>query len=118
MCFDKGGGGGGGGGGGVGGMLLKHCTSEIQPQTEHFKRSFAKQFPRPLVYSVLIASSITAPPSYQECVLGKVDVTDDENKHVAGNMSYAPSYGYYDWLGNNTQYGVQTSNPSAPPLGY
>lgn len=56
------------------------------------------------------------PPSYQECVLGKVDVTDDDDKHATGNMSYAPSYSYYDWLGTPPQYGVQNSPPSAPTL--
>ena len=60
----------------------------------------------------------TAPPSYQECVFGKTDMTDDDrgNKHATGNTSFAPSYGFYDWLGDRTQYGMQTSSPSAPPI--
>ncbi|KAL4228239.1 hypothetical protein ACF0H5_013672 [Mactra antiquata] len=38
------------------------------------------------------------PPSYQECVLGKVDTTDADDKHATGNMSFAPAYSYYDWM--------------------
>ncbi|XP_076472508.1 arrestin domain-containing protein 3-like [Babylonia areolata] len=38
------------------------------------------------------------PPSYNECVFGKVNIKDDEdNDHTRGNMDYAPVYPYYDW---------------------
>ncbi|XP_053405767.1 arrestin domain-containing protein 3-like isoform X2 [Mercenaria mercenaria] len=38
------------------------------------------------------------PPAYHECVFGKVDTTDDDDKNAAGNMNFAPSYTYYDWM--------------------
>lgn len=38
------------------------------------------------------------PPSYQECVFGKVGVADeDDNEHTGGDKDFAPSYTYYDW---------------------
>ncbi|XP_045216784.2 arrestin domain-containing protein 3-like isoform X3 [Mercenaria mercenaria] len=39
------------------------------------------------------------PPSYAECVFGKVAVGDDEddNEHMGGDKDFAPSYAYYDW---------------------
>lgn len=46
------------------------------------------------------------PPSYEECALGKVDTTDDDDKHASGNMNFAPAYTYYDWMSHPT--------PSAP----
>ncbi|KAL4233469.1 Arrestin domain-containing protein 1 [Mactra antiquata] len=36
------------------------------------------------------------PPSYQECVFGKVDTTNSEERFTAGNLKFAPSYTYYD----------------------
>jgi hypothetical protein len=43
-------------------------------------------------------SSFAAPPSYSECVFGKVNVKDDDdNEHTRGNMEFAPAYTYYDW---------------------
>ena len=46
-------------------------------------------------------------------------MTDEDDEHASGNMSYVPSYGYYDWLAPNpqTQYGMQGSVPSAPAYG-
>lgn len=42
--------------------------------------------------------SISAPPSYSECVLGKVNVKDeDDNEYTHGVLEYAPVYTYYDW---------------------
>ncbi|XP_025076865.1 arrestin domain-containing protein 3-like isoform X2 [Pomacea canaliculata] len=38
------------------------------------------------------------PPSYSECVLGKVNVKDeDDNEYTHGVLEYAPVYTYYDW---------------------
>lgn len=38
------------------------------------------------------------PPSYRECVLGKVDTMEEDENYAAGNMTFAPSYTYYDWM--------------------
>ncbi|XP_046337202.1 arrestin domain-containing protein 3-like [Haliotis rufescens] len=46
------------------------------------------------------------PPSYGECVFGKVDIKEEgENEHLQGDNRYAPVYTYYDW----------GHKPSAPP---
>ncbi|KAH3812604.1 hypothetical protein DPMN_141040 [Dreissena polymorpha] len=47
-------------------------------------------------------------PSYRECMFGKVDTKESDDKHAGGNMSYAPSYIYYNWM--------QPPQPSAPPM--
>ncbi|KAL4219676.1 hypothetical protein ACF0H5_022248 [Mactra antiquata] len=36
------------------------------------------------------------PPSYQECVFGKVDTINDDEPHTAGDKTYAPLYTYYE----------------------
>ncbi|XP_041373505.1 arrestin domain-containing protein 3-like [Gigantopelta aegis] len=46
------------------------------------------------------------PPSYSECVFGKVNIKDEgDDEHTRGNLDYAPVYTYYDW----------GHTPSAPP---
>ncbi|XP_046556419.1 arrestin domain-containing protein 3-like [Haliotis rubra] len=46
------------------------------------------------------------PPSYGECVFGKVDIKEEgESEHLQGDNRYAPVYTYYDW----------GHKPSAPP---
>ncbi|XP_067665145.1 arrestin domain-containing protein 3-like [Haliotis asinina] len=46
------------------------------------------------------------PPSYGECVFGKVDIKEEgESEHLQGDSRYAPMYTYYDW----------GHKPSAPP---
>ncbi|XP_025077865.1 uncharacterized protein LOC112554340 [Pomacea canaliculata] len=38
------------------------------------------------------------PPSYNECVFGKVNVKEeDDNEHTRGALDFAPVYTYYDW---------------------
>ncbi|KAK6180221.1 hypothetical protein SNE40_012413 [Patella caerulea] len=48
----------------------------------------------------------TPPPSYAECVFGKVNIRDEnDDEHTRGNMEYAPpAYTYYNWnqQSNNT----------------
>lgn len=40
----------------------------------------------------------SAPPSYNECVFGKVNVKEeDDNEHTRGALDFAPVYTYYDW---------------------
>ena len=42
--------------------------------------------------------SVSAPPSYNESVFGKVNVKDeDDSEHTRGDLDYAPVYTYYDW---------------------
>ncbi|KAH3822306.1 arrestin domain-containing protein 17-like [Dreissena polymorpha] len=48
------------------------------------------------------------PPSYQECMFGKVNTKEYDDRHAGGNMSYAPAYIYYNWM--------QPLQPSAPPM--
>ena len=52
---------------------------------------------------------VSAPPSYAECVFGKVDIHDDEdNQYTRGDMAYAPVYTYYNWENPN-------GNPAVAP---
>ncbi|KAK6179157.1 hypothetical protein SNE40_011577 [Patella caerulea] len=47
------------------------------------------------------------PPSYADCVFGKVNIKEEEdNEYTGGNLDFAPKYTYYNW-------GHQ---PSVPPL--
>ncbi|KAL4219577.1 hypothetical protein ACF0H5_022151 [Mactra antiquata] len=34
-------------------------------------------------------------PTYEECMFGKVDTTDESEQYTAGNLKFAPSYTYY-----------------------
>ncbi|WAR01022.1 ARRD3-like protein [Mya arenaria] len=44
------------------------------------------------------------PPSYAECVFGKVGVREDEDSdHMGGDVDFAPSYAYYDWSKSNVR---------------
>ena len=46
----------------------------------------------------VIWSLIATPPSYAECVLGKVNIKDEEdNEYMHGQLDYAPTYTYYNW---------------------
>ncbi|KAK6180269.1 hypothetical protein SNE40_012456 [Patella caerulea] len=48
------------------------------------------------------------PPSYAECVFGKVNIRDEnDDEHTRGNMDYAPAYTYYNW-------NHHTSNTNVP----
>jgi hypothetical protein len=47
------------------------------------------------------------PPSYAECVFGKVDMKDDDDGKHTTYSSWAPSYTYYDWS-QQTNYGGPT----------
>ncbi|XP_029643437.1 arrestin domain-containing protein 17 [Octopus sinensis] len=51
------------------------------------------------------ASAIpSAPPAYEECVFGKVNISDEgDDKYTHGELNFAPAYPYYNF-------------PSAPPL--
>ncbi|XP_067664748.1 arrestin domain-containing protein 3-like [Haliotis asinina] len=38
------------------------------------------------------------PPSYEECVFGKVNISEEgDSKYLQGVTEYAPAYAYYDW---------------------
>ncbi|KAL5005445.1 hypothetical protein ScPMuIL_018901 [Solemya velum] len=38
------------------------------------------------------------PPSYSECVFGKVNIKDEnDSDHTRGDLNYAPVYTYYNW---------------------
>ena len=54
----------------------------------------------------------SAPPSYAECMYGKVDVRDDDDdEHTRGELNWAPTYTYYTW---NPPIG----QPTYPPPGH
>lgn len=58
--------------------------------------SFADFVERKLIY--LLCFFFSAPPSYNECVFGKVNVKEeDDNEHTRGALDFAPVYTYYDW---------------------
>ena len=41
---------------------------------------------------------VTAPPSYAECVTGKVDIREDgDSEYTHGDLNFAPAYTYYSW---------------------
>ncbi|KAK3775100.1 hypothetical protein RRG08_048310 [Elysia crispata] len=37
------------------------------------------------------------PPSYSECVTGRVNIKEADDEHTHGDLSFAPSYPYYNW---------------------
>ncbi|KAK3698149.1 hypothetical protein RRG08_021660 [Elysia crispata] len=37
------------------------------------------------------------PPSYNECITGRVDVRGEDDEHTHGDLSFAPAYTYYNW---------------------
>lgn len=76
----------------IGSIPLQSAVSQYMPQIDQGTRTI-----QPLGFSGPVNFDLP-PPSYQECVLGKVDTTDDDDKNSAGNMSFAPSYTYYDWM--------------------
>ncbi|GFR83465.1 arrestin domain-containing protein 3-like [Elysia marginata] len=43
-----------------------------------------------------VINSIT-PPSYNECITGKVDIRDEDDDHTYGELNFAPAYTYYNW---------------------
>ncbi|KAJ8302419.1 hypothetical protein KUTeg_018815 [Tegillarca granosa] len=56
---------------------------------------------------------IIAPPSYEECVFGKVNVRDEnDDEHTSGQMAWAPAYPFYDW----SQHSSQTYGGFAPDV--
>ncbi|GFR67347.1 arrestin domain-containing protein 3 [Elysia marginata] len=38
-----------------------------------------------------------APPSYSECITGRVSVKESGDEHTHGDLSFAPAYTYYNW---------------------
>ncbi|XP_071103882.1 arrestin domain-containing protein 3-like [Haliotis cracherodii] len=49
------------------------------------------------------ASPNLPPPSYEECVFGRVNITQKEDsEHLHGDKYFAPVYTYYDWGHNAT----------------
>lgn len=53
----------------------------------------------------------SAPPSYAECMNGKVDIRDNtDTKHTRGELSWAPTYTYYTW-------NPPPGQPTYPPAG-
>lgn len=39
----------------------------------------------------------TAPPSYEECVFGRVNIKDkDDTDYTQGDLVFTPMYAYYD----------------------
>ncbi|XP_076110982.1 arrestin domain-containing protein 17-like [Mytilus galloprovincialis] len=53
------------------------------------------------------------PPSYAECVFGKVDLKEDDDKHTTSYTNWAPAYTYYDWS-KTTNYGGLTPSTVTP----
>ena len=52
-----------------------------------------------------------APPSYEECVQGRVQISEeDDSQYTQGQLSYAPVYPYYVSLA-----GLPPSAPADPP---
>lgn len=50
------------------------------------------------MFWVNILCFVAAPPSYAECVFGKVAVAEeDDNEYTKGDKDFAPVYTYYDW---------------------
>uniref|UniRef100_A0A0L8H2D9 Arrestin C-terminal-like domain-containing protein n=1 Tax=Octopus bimaculoides TaxID=37653 RepID=A0A0L8H2D9_OCTBM len=50
------------------------------------------------------AGASATPPAYEECVFGKVNISDEgDDKYTQGELNFAPAYPYYNF-------------PSAPPL--
>ncbi|XP_063442954.1 arrestin domain-containing protein 1-like [Mytilus trossulus] len=47
---------------------------------------------------------LALPPSYAQCVFGKVDLKEDDDKDTTSYSNWAPSYTYYDWS-QTTNYG-------------
>lgn len=46
----------------------------------------------------IVMSLVSAPPSYAECVSGKVNIRDEaDNEYTGGNLEFTPRYTYYDW---------------------
>lgn len=78
----------------VGTIPLRQVVQRLYPQWQPQQPSAPS--------SSALAGSIPSdlpPPSYAECVFGKVSVGDDEddNEHMGGDKNFAPSYTYYDW---------------------
>ncbi|GFO36965.1 arrestin domain-containing protein 3 [Plakobranchus ocellatus] len=38
-----------------------------------------------------------APPSYNECITGRVNIKDKEDEYTRGDFVFAPAYTYYNW---------------------
>ena len=48
---------------------------------------------------IVINDDFTAPPSYEECVQGRVNINEeDDSQYTQGQLSYAPVYPYYTSL--------------------
>ncbi|XP_069113549.1 arrestin domain-containing protein 17-like [Argopecten irradians] len=61
------------------------------------------------------------PPSYAECVFGRVTIQDEnDDEHTGGENSWAPAYPYYDWSrhSNQTYGGEQATVPQMAPPAY
>ena len=50
------------------------------------------------MYNQVVYLWLAAPPSYAECVFGKVNIKEEnDNEYTKGDLSYAPVYNYYSW---------------------
>ncbi|XP_060553147.1 arrestin domain-containing protein 3-like isoform X2 [Ruditapes philippinarum] len=76
----------------IGSIPLQSVVSQYMPQMQ--PGTITNQ---PMGFSAPVNFDLP-PPAYHECVFGKVDTTDDDDKNAGGNMNYAPSYTYYDWM--------------------
>lgn len=48
------------------------------------------------VQILIVVESFSAPPSYEECMFGKMDVrSEDDNEYTGGDFEYAPKYPVY-----------------------
>ena len=46
---------------------------------------------------------VAAPPSYEECVQGRVDIREDgDSQYIRGDMSWAPKYPTYRHLSHTS----------------
>ncbi|XP_053405237.1 arrestin domain-containing protein 3-like isoform X2 [Mercenaria mercenaria] len=77
----------------IGTIPLQSVVQQIRPQeqpgaiTEQPQASGASGF-----------SEDIPPPSYRECVLGRVDTMDEDEQYAAGDRNFAPAYTYYDFV--------------------
>ncbi|XP_053405235.1 arrestin domain-containing protein 3-like [Mercenaria mercenaria] len=77
----------------IGTIPLQSVVQQIRPQAQPGAITEQPQASGASGYSEDIP-----PPSYRECVLGKVDTMDEDEQYAAGDRNFAPAYTYYDFV--------------------
>ncbi|OWF34734.1 arrestin domain-containing protein 17-like [Mizuhopecten yessoensis] len=91
-------------------------TVPSAPDTE-----FSSIGPDPSMQPPAYTAPDEPPPSYAECVFGRVTIQDEnDDEHTGGESSWAPAYPYYDWSrhSNQTYGGAQATVPRMAPPAY